>query len=158
MAGSSSSSSSGSAWLEVIGTGLSLMAQEQERDAKSDLARRQARVARENARIVREQGEEDARRFRIFADKKLGTARAAVGASGVRMAGSALDSLEETARNLETDALSIEYEAEVRAMNLEAQGKDFDLRRKDIREAAPLETASTILSGYSRYRSRQPVE
>ena len=150
--------SNSSLWLEVASTGLSLLSDERARDSEKDLTRRQARVSRQNARIVREQGAEDARRFRIFADKKLGSARAAVGASGIQLAGSALDSIAETARNLELDALSIEYEAEVRAMNLESQATDFDLRRRDIARSAGLDTASTLLTGDSRYLSRQPVE
>lgn len=146
-----------STWLGVAEVGLGLLAQEKERDSDKDLLRNQARVSRQNARVVRQQGEEDARRFRIFADKRLGSARAAVGASGIQLGGSALDSIEESARNLELDALSIEFEGDLRAFNLEQQGKDFDLRRRDISRAAPYQTASTILSGYSDYLDRQPV-
>ena len=79
-----------------------------------------AKVAIQNAAISRQQGIEEARRTRVIGRKVLGEARAAYGASGIGLSGSALDVLAESASKNELDALTIEHESEARARMFEA--------------------------------------
>lgn len=138
--------------LAIGSTVLDMYSSDQAADAEQAQAKRRAEVARQNAKIVRAQGAEDARRFRLQSRQRLGTGRAAVGASGVQMTGSALDVLEQNALNMELDALTIEYESDIRAWNLESAGEDFDLRARNIGKQHQYQAAATLMTGaYNTY-------
>lgn len=148
----------GSGWGLAIGVGLSALGSIQEGRAESKAGKRQAWVGRQNAKAAREQGAEDARRFRVYGRKQLGAGRAAVGASGIRLSGSAMEVIAENARNLELDAQTIEYEAELRAWNFEQGAKADAAQASTSRTLGLMDAASTVLTGISTYQSRQPSE
>lgn len=67
---------------------------------------------------------ENARRQSVDARRQLGKMRAGYGASGVTMAGSPLDVLEDSAREAELDRLTILQSGKLRAKRYEAQGQE----------------------------------
>lgn len=96
-------------------------------------AKTQARIYRllgdRQAQIIEQRGAEEERRQRVVGYKALGAIRAGYGASGIDTSGSALDVLEESARNAELDALTVRYNARTEALNahLNAEGQAIGL-------------------------------
>lgn len=74
-----------------------------------------AAIAARNAVIARDQAARDAQAQQRNAYRQLGAMRAAVGASGVTMEGSALDLMESSAAEAELDRLNIQYKGELKA-------------------------------------------
>lgn len=84
-------------------------------EAAARAAEFNAAVERQNAQISLQNAAEAEKRFRRMSRKRMGAARAARGASGVTLEGSALDALAESAMQEELDALTIRYQGELRA-------------------------------------------
>lgn len=100
--------------------------------SQSSAAKFNARVADNNAELARQQAGENARRQQIKARRSIAQARANVGASGISVEGSALDVLEESARNSELDRLTILHGGEIGASGF---GNDAILARARARNA-----------------------
>lgn len=81
--------------------------------AAGKAGRYNAEVNETNARLVRANARAAEERQRRFGSKVLGKQRAAVGASGIKMSGSALDALEDSAAELELDALMLRHAGDI---------------------------------------------
>lgn len=125
------------AGVSLAATGIQAISSIKQGEAGAEAAEFNARTAEENAILEARKGAEDERQFRISAAKELGDIRAGYAASGVASEGSALDVLEESAKNMELDAQKIKYNSatKVRALNQEAK-------------LSRMRGASSITSGY----------
>jgi hypothetical protein len=117
-----------------------------EGEAQGQAADYNAQAATQNAEQTRLQAKEEERRARIAGRKHLGSMRAGYGASGVQMDGSALDVLEESARNVELDALTIRHAGEVRARGFENEAVLERMRGKNARKGGMLKAAGILFS------------
>jgi hypothetical protein len=105
-----------------------------------------ARVSENNAKMAEAQAAEEERRVRVGGAKAIGDMRANFGASGVVTSeGSALDVLEESAMNVELDALSVRYQGHAQALALKNEA--FMARRagKQAKLMGKLGAASSVL-------------
>lgn len=131
----------------IGGAGISAFGSLQQGNAADSAARYNAAMAEANAEISRKQGLEDERRFRIASRKRLGTARAAIGASGITLDGSALDTLEQNARMMEQDAISIRTGSEMRATGLEADARLQSMYGESAKRGSYYGAAADLLGG-----------
>lgn len=74
-----------------------------------------AAVNERNAVLVRQSAKLDEDRLRRAGKRHIGGMKASIGASGVTISGSALDVIEDSAREIELDALTIRHRGEVEA-------------------------------------------
>lgn len=95
------------------------------------------------------QAAETERRVRVGGEKALGGIRAAVGASGINMEGSALDVLEESATNVEMDALTARHEGAMKAWAYREGAALEGMKADNARTAGNWGVASSILGGAS---------
>ena len=140
--------------MTVVGTGVSAYGQYQQGEYQSKVAQNNAFVQRQLAQRALQRGEREEQRHRMQVAKVKGDQRAAFGASGRDISGSASDILVDTAEMGELDALMIRsnaaddaYAYEVGAVNSRAQGKLA--RRRGVYGAA-----GTLLSGGGRVGSQ----
>lgn len=121
----------------------------QEGQAAETAGKYNAKVARRNAYLVRQQAEAEAKQV-IFTGRKVsGEMRAQYGASGVKMEGSPMDVLEESARLAEQDALNVRYQGELQAKAYEDEA-NMELYKGSIaKKASYLNAASSLLTGGS---------
>ncbi len=104
-----------------------------------------------NARLAREQAQDDARRQQIRADKQLGDIRSSYGASGVVSSqGSALDVLQESAAAAELDNLMIKHQGEMRAYGFEQEAQAAQMRGRAAKTRGYMGAGGGILSGASK--------
>ena len=81
-----------------------------------------AKVAEQNAQIANAQGNAAVEAQQRDAQRRMGAAVAAYGASGVQLSdGSPMDVLEESARNSALDAATLKYNYRLRGMGFENQ-------------------------------------
>lgn len=116
--------------------------------SKKDAAEYNARVAEDNARLASEKAALDARRVRRMADETKGSIRAAAGASGITMSGSAMDVMAETATLAEEDVLLVQHSGEVRADNLMKEAALSQFQGKQAKKSSYISSASTLLRGF----------
>jgi hypothetical protein len=116
--------------------------------ADADAADKNAARLTENARTARQQAAEEERRYRISGQKQLGGIRANYGASGISSSeGSALDVLQESAQNIELDALEIRHQGELKAQGYTEDAATERDRAGTARTGRWLFGASSILKG-----------
>ncbi len=93
------------------------------------------------------QAQEDERRQRVEGTQAIGSIRAAVGASGVQLEGSALDVLESSAANAERDSLTVRHQGQMKAWALKS-GASLDLYQgNQAVEAGKWASAGALLNG-----------
>ena len=95
-----------------------------------------AKVARMNAEIARQQGIAAVEAQQRQAARAMGSMRAAYGASGVQMEGSPVDVLVDSARNAELDRLTVQYNYALKAVGYEAESKLDLLGAKSARTSS----------------------
>lgn len=123
--------------------------------ANSAAANFNAQVSERNAVVARQQAAADEARQRSITQRRLGSIRAAYGASGVTMEGTPLDLLEDSAAQAELDALTIRYKGELAAIGA---GDDATLQRaraKSAREEGTWRAASALTSAAGSYYGSQ---
>lgn len=109
-----------------------------------------AQMARNNAQEARNQAAEEERRSRVQSRQVIGSQRAAAGASGVQLEGSALDSIEESAANGELDALTIRHGGQAKAANYESEAQLENYKGKQARIGGYVGGASALLKSGSK--------
>jgi len=162
--------------LAVIGTAFTAIGQIRQANAQASaqrynagLKQREVAIAEANADLTRQQTNENERRHRTLARKKLGSLRANLGASGVTIDGSALDVLEESAANAELDALTIRHEGKLKELSQRNQGltsrADSELLKSSASSTETsgyMSAAGTLLSGgtkaYNMHQNRQALK
>jgi hypothetical protein len=105
------------------------------------------------AKAVREAGITEKKRsyevasFRRQGERFKAGQRAAVGASGVKLEGSTLETLAETASEIERDALMLRHTGKVEEQRYLMQAKELKAQGKYARKAGTLKAISTLVSG-----------
>ena len=125
------------------------------------IAERNATIVENNRAITVRQSEVDAEEKRRENRRTLSSVRAAYGASGLELAGSPLDVLEDSALELELDASRIEAEGKMRSSEMAAQGiglrEDANLSRmsgRAARSAGYINAAGALFGTVGRTLSR----
>lgn len=106
----------------------------------------QKKVARRNADIARANASEMAARIRTGGRRTQGALRAAIGASGLTVEGSALDVLADSATETELDALSAIYEGEIQALGFGDKAALAKHQAKMARIKGAVGVGSSLLS------------
>lgn len=135
--------------LSLVGGVLGAAGAEQEADARSAAANYNASIANQNADLSLQQATEQERQQREYAYQALGNERASYGASGVSMSGSALDVLQESARNAELDALNIRHAGQVKAWQYRSGARLDSMSANAAQSAGQFGVMSALLSGAS---------
>jgi hypothetical protein len=115
--------------------------------ATSAAAKTNARIADRNALISRQSAAAEEEKQRRLSRRQAGANRAAIGASGITMDGSALDVMEDNAMDAEMDALTIRYNGEIGAMNSESDASLERMRAGAARTAGMFGAGSALLQG-----------
>lgn len=116
-----------------------------------DTAAYNAKVQENNAATARQEASAKEDALRRSARQQLGQGRAAVAQAGVGFGGSAKDVMEQSALNIERDALYIRYEGESVARGLLAQAKFSRYEGK-------ASSTNTLLSGLAQAYGQYPGE
>lgn len=119
--------------LSAVSTVAGVVGQIQQSRAAESSARYNAALAEQNRRIALQQAKADERTQRRSALRRAGSARAAAGASGLTLEGSALDILEDNAVEEELSALNIRYQGQLRARGF---GTEASLERSRAANAS----------------------
>lgn len=106
-------------------------------------------VAENQAIASRQQAASNAEMQKRSAAKKIGSMQATYAASGVSVEGSALDVLEESARNSELDRQNILYGGELRAMGSESTASLEKSRGDNAMTSGYLSAAGSLFQGAS---------
>lgn len=106
-----------------------------------------AALAAREAGITKKKTSYEVAQFRRQGEKFKAEQRATVGASGVRLEGSPLEVLAETASEIERDALMMRYAGRVQEQKYQMESKQFKTQAKYARKAGTLKAVSTLLSG-----------
>lgn len=110
--------------LSIGGTVLSTLGSIQESKQQAQMAQYNAAVARQNAEFSRKIAAQEAKDIRRETERRIGTARAKFGASGVvTTEGTPLLVAETIAEEGELDALRRKFSGEVQAMGQESQAR-----------------------------------
>ena len=103
-------------------------------------ARTQSKTLEREAELGRREAQFEEARLREGAEALRGRQRVAAAKSGVTQAGSVLEVMRKSAEETELEALNIQFGAEAGA-----QARLFEA--KQIRRAAPIKAAGTLLTG-----------
>jgi hypothetical protein len=133
--------------------GLMAVGQLASGQAESNAARFNQQIAGQNAEITRQQTEADIAQLRRGAFKQRGGLRAAVGASGITLEGSALDVLEESSYQAERDVQRRKYQGELQARGFQNDAALYGAQSRAARTTGFLGAASSVLLGAASYRS-----
>jgi len=139
--------------VSVVGALSAAQAQAQAADYNARVADRDAYVADQNRKSTLEMAEIDAADRRRENRRALSAIRASYGASGVELAGSPLDVLQDSATELELDAQRTEYEGRVRGreggLQMIGFGERATLSRMEARSARAGGVFAALGQGFS---------
>lgn len=107
----------------AVGAGLTAVSALSQGAAANSSAKYNAALYERNAQITRQNAQAQEDRQRRLTAMRAGANRAAIGASGVTVDGSALDLLEANAMQEELDALMIRWNGETAAGDMEANAR-----------------------------------
>jgi hypothetical protein len=147
--GSDSGIDWGTAATSAFSLGGSLLAANssiEQAKANSEIAKYNAKIADQNADQVTQMGEENARRSLINSAKMIAAGRASYGAAGVS-GGSVQDVLRAGAAQGELDALTIKYNAEVKATAFRNEANLDRYKAENQTVAGNANAAGDILKG-----------
>lgn len=142
-------------WFMLAGAGVQALGALRSGSKAKAAARYNARMLRRSAAIARDQAAAEAIQHSRAARKTIGAMRAAYGASGVTVDGSALDVLEESVRLAEIDNQTIKYKGELRAIGAESAAALEEREGRDAFQASRLSAVGTLMSGYGSYMNRR---
>lgn len=144
--------------LLIIGAAVSAVGAVQQGIAASNASKYNAKIAEQNAKVIREQTSEQMRMRRVQARKETGAAVAAYGASGVSLQGSPLDAIEESIFNAEMDVFNIQYQGRLDEISQLNQAKLYRYQAKSERIGGFMTGAATLATGLGKsgYFSSSP--
>ena len=119
------------------------------RDRKRQ-ANEQAYLQRVNAALARRQGRLDARDIRRAGSAAIGSARAAIGASGITGEGSAADIVASSLFEIENAVLENTFSRELEAMGFNLQAQAYKRQGRDADRAGLIGGATDFLVGMGR--------
>jgi len=134
------------------------MGAQQQGAATAAAANYQAQVATRNATVARQQATAEADDQRRENRRQLGAIRAAYGGSGIEMAGSPLDVLEDTALEQELDVQRIGYRGELRAAGENDKATLSLMEAKNAKKAGQIGAVSSVLKAGTSLLSNSFVE
>jgi len=135
----------------MVGAGVGAVGAIQSGRNSETLGNYNARIDEQNAVVARQQAAVDEMRQRRMGRKRTGAIRAAVGASGIQMAGSALDALADSIMEEELDAATIKYQGELKARGLQQSAAGSRFEGKAAKQRSYTSAASTVLLASSKY-------
>ncbi len=141
----------------VVGTVVNIAGQVSAGKAQQEAGDIAATQAESDAAYVRDITKEEVRKFRRQAEKFQSTQKTAIGGSGLRMSGSALQLLQETEIEIERDIKSIKKAGRQRAQGIEAQGDIYKVQGQAALSAGIIGAGSTLLSGISGFTGSFPA-
>lgn len=133
--------------MTVISTAFSVFGAVQQGNSAKKIGEYNAAVARRNAEAARAQAGADARAKERESIQRLGSIRAAYGASGVASGGSPLDVLSTNAALLELDKQNLLYRGELRGMGYESDAALAQAEGKAGQTAGYLKAGGALMSG-----------
>lgn len=126
----------------LASTAVQAKAAADEASAKQTASLYNQKRDQENADLAVQQGNEEARRADLIAGRTLGQSKAAAGASGVQMSGSALDVINQNAQNAELNHIQIIHNATIKQ-----RGYLLDSSAEDLKQNAAINTQGTQTAG-----------
>lgn len=133
--------------LAGVGTAVSAIGAVRQGQAASAAADYNAQVARQNAVVASQQAAQQAALQQRQARQRIGAARAAYGAAGVRVEGSPLDVLESSAANAELDRQTILYRGQLRALGYNDTAALNEAQGANAEQQGYLRAGSALLLG-----------
>lgn len=124
---------------------VGVMGAQQQAAATTAAANYQAQVAQRNATVARQQASAEADDQRRENRRQLGSIRAAYGGSGIEMAGSPLDVLEDTTLEQELDVERIGYRGELRAAGEVDKANLSKLEAENAKKTGAIGAATSLL-------------
>lgn len=132
---------------QAVGGLMNFASVQQQARAESTALRFNASDAQENAKRAIEQSVEDERQFRIAFKRQEGSNKAAIGASGIKRSGSALEVLRDNTTKAEGDAIRIRKEGFRRRDDFLKQARGFTRAAKNVEKAGQIAGTSALLGG-----------
>jgi hypothetical protein len=133
--------------MSIIGAGLGAAGSYMEGRAAYNAAQYNARLAEQNAVLVRQKAQRDASILKTQGQKFLAGNIASAAAAGVRLEGSAFDVLAENARLIKRDELNILRDAELNARGFQMQADQERNQGKLAKTMGYFGAASSVLGG-----------
>lgn len=135
----------------IAGMVLGAVGSIQQGNAAADAANFNAQVANQNSALALQRGEESAARVRRDNLRHQGAQKAAIGGSGLKLTGTVLDVLSDSAIEGELMALDAKNAAVNEARGLRAQAGLSRSKAESARSAGFLGAGSALLSGVEKY-------
>lgn len=137
--------------LTIAGTVAGAFGTFQQSQAASATANYNAQIAERNAQIAEAEGAENARRTREAGRRVLGQQQAGFGVSGAVVGeGTPLDVLGSTAADVELDALTARYGANIEAQNARLLAAQQRSRASSARSSGFIGAGTSLLMGAGR--------
>ena len=134
--------------ISLVGTGLSAASQYQQGQNQKKVANWNADLQTQNAADARAKSEEDAKDRLRQAESLKGKQRLAYAAAGVDITtGTPLDTMMQTARDAEMDAINIRKQGDLTARNYYSDAEILRYQGKSGAQAATIGAGATILQG-----------
>lgn len=121
---------------------------------QKDAADYNAAVANNNAIAARQQAAANAEAQARESRRRIGSARAGYGASGVGLEGSPLDIIEQSAMEAEIDRQNILYAGDLKAQGFENTAALEKSKGKNAMTGAIFKAGSSLLTGTQSYMNR----
>lgn len=130
----------------MASTAISAFGQIQGGNSKGAMADYNAQVANQNAAQVTQQANKNAQISLVNSSKVIGQGQASYGAAGVTSTGSAMDVLQQSARNAQLDALNIQYGGAVKAQSYDNEAALDQYRGNNDRLSGYLSATGSLLN------------
>lgn len=134
--------------LAVVGGIVGAIGALAQADAQSKAAQYNAQVAERNATAARAQAVSEGIDTVANNRRKLSSIRAAIGASGVDIAGSPLDVIGDSAIEGSLDVARVKYKGEVRAAGYDANAQLSRMEASSAKTAGYFNAAGKLLGGF----------
>lgn len=143
--------------LAVGGTGLSVMGQIEEAEARAAEARRQAAIGRLRAQEIEERAVINEKAIKKRGDKTAGEQVAAFAKGGVDVGkGTAATAIEETANEVMQEVMNTRREARFEAHLARLGADSTEQAAKQLLKAGQVRAAGTLLSGAGNMAANKP--
>jgi hypothetical protein len=140
--------------MSILSTAFSVVGAISQGRQEKNAAEYNAAVARNNAIAARQQAAANAEAQGREARRRIGSARAGYGASGVALEGSPLDIIEQSALEAELDRQNILYAGDLKASGFESTATLEESRGKSAMTGSIFKAGSSLLTGTQDYLTR----
>lgn len=144
----------GLALLSLASAGSSAYGQVMEAQDQAQAEMYNATVARQEAELAKQQGKSEADKIRRQAKILRGTQKSLYSKAGVALSGSAIEVINDSAAEMELDAMLAEYNADVAAQRASGEASFSESQAKQIRRAGTVSAGSTLLTEVASFSAR----